>query len=119
MILSEKAPELIRALGEALEAAGRGTFGSIAAPLGSIDNLSVYDSGGNGDGKNALQRVTDVVPGILFNFLQKCKANGMGDLENVVSGAVKFLASMTEKDTGSNHLDESQGAGIGAGHVTS
>jgi flotillin len=54
-------------------------FSAIAAPLGNIDRLTIYDSGGGGGGnaEGALQRYAGVAPGVVFDFLQKAKAVGL------------------------------------------
>jgi flotillin len=52
-------------------------FSAIAAPLGNIDRLTIYDSGGGGNAEGALQRYAGVAPGVVFDFLQKAKAVGL------------------------------------------
>ncbi len=95
LFLLEKSPEVIKAVGDAGGEIARGIFQSLAAPLGSIDHLSVYDAGSH-DGKSAVNRLAAVVPNVLFDFVQQCKANGLelGDLvEKLVSFAGSKLAS--------------------------
>ena len=114
LLLMEKSPEVIKAIGDAGGEIARGVFQSIAAPLGGIDHLTVYDSS-NGDGHGALSRVANIVPGILFEFLTKCKANGMTDLGDLVTGGLKMLAASTQKEQvekGNSH-DNSDDVSVG------
>ncbi len=95
LFLLEKSPDVIRAIGDAGGEIAKNVFQSLAAPLGSIDHLTVYDSGSH-DGKGAVNRLAGVVPNVLFDFIQQCKANGLelGDLvEKLVSFAGSKLAS--------------------------
>ncbi len=94
LFLMEKSPEVIKAIGEAGGEVARGIFQSLAAPLGSIDTLSVYDSGGGSNGTSATNRVAELVPNMFFNFLQQCRANGveLGTLvENLVTAVNRKL----------------------------
>jgi flotillin len=55
-------------------------FGQIAAPMGSIDQIKILDMGGgsqDGKGGNAVSRLANVGPEIVFNFLTKVKALGL------------------------------------------
>ncbi len=52
-------------------------FGAIAAPMGNIDKLVVVDSGGEGDGKGALNRFTKTGPLMLFQMMEQAKAAGI------------------------------------------
>ncbi|OHA00277.1 MAG: hypothetical protein A3G49_03565 [Candidatus Sungbacteria bacterium RIFCSPLOWO2_12_FULL_41_11] len=90
LFLMEKSPEVINALGEAGERIARGVFEPVGHGVGQIDTISVYDSG-NGNGQGAVERATDIVPSIVFNFLQKCKANGMNNIGDTLTNLVTAL----------------------------
>jgi len=90
LFLMEKSPEVIRALGEAGGNVARGVFEPLGTSLSSIDSLTVYDSGNSGNGKSAVNRLTDIVPSMVFDFLAKCKANGLDDIGGLLTNLVKF-----------------------------
>ena len=68
--------EVLKVLPQAIESLGS-VFGAIAAPMGNIDKLVVVDSGGDGDGKGALNRFTKTGPLMLFQLLEQAKAAGI------------------------------------------
>jgi flotillin len=68
--------EVLKVLPQTVEALGS-VFGSIAAPMGNIDRLVVVDSGGGGENKGALSRLTQTGPNILFQLLEQAKATGI------------------------------------------
>lgn len=90
LFLMQESPEVIKALGEAGERIARGVFEPVGNGVGQIDAISVYDSG-SGNGQGAMERATDIVPAVVFNFLQKCKANGMTDIGDILTNLVKNL----------------------------
>lgn len=90
LFLLEKSPDFVRSVGEAGGEIARGIFQSLAAPLGSIDHLSVYDSGGGTNGHGAMERLASTVPGMFFNFLQQCRANNI-ELGSLVENFVGLL----------------------------
>jgi hypothetical protein len=49
-------------------------FGSVAAPLGQIDNLNIVDMGGNGRG---LDQLATLVPSTVFKVFATAKAAGL------------------------------------------
>jgi flotillin len=69
-------------------------FSAIAAPLGNIDRLTVYDigGGGSGDSGSALTRFAGIAPNIVFDFLQKAKAVGLD-----VSGLLEKMGITPEE----------------------
>jgi flotillin len=86
----EAAPRVAEALGEALaKALGpeglANVFGQMAAPLGNVDSIRMYDFGGNGsngngNGAGSLAKFANTTPEIFFNAIAKAKALGFGDL---------------------------------------
>jgi len=68
--------EVLKVLPQTVEALGA-VFGSIAAPMGNIDKLVVVDSGGEGNGKGALNRFTQTGPLMLFQLIEQAKAAGI------------------------------------------
>ena len=82
--------ELLKVLPNVVESLGT-VFGAIAAPMGNIDKLVVVDSGGDGEGKGALNRFTKTGPLMLFQFLEQAKAAGID-----VSGLIAKLGITTD-----------------------
>ena len=84
----DAAPKVAEAMGNALaKALGpdglANVFGQMAAPLGSIDSIRMYDFGGNGsagNGGGALAKYASLTPDLLFQFLAKARALGFGDM---------------------------------------
>ncbi len=68
--------EVLKVLPQAIESLGK-VFGAIAAPMGNIDKLVVVDSGGDGDGKGALNRFAKTGPLMLFQLVEQAKAAGI------------------------------------------
>ena len=68
--------EVLKVLPHTIESLGS-VFGSIAAPMGNIDKLVVVDSGGDKDGKGALNRFTQTAPTMFFQFMEQAKAAGI------------------------------------------
>ena len=81
VLVLEKAPMIIDALGKALGEAGGAIFSSIAAPMGNIDRLSIVDmGGGNGHSEaqaTGLGKFANTAPEIVFNLIQKSQALGI------------------------------------------
>jgi flotillin len=76
--LIESAPALIEALGKA----GKEVVGEYAkiltAAMASVDKITVYDTGGGGDGKNgALDRMLNTGPGSFYHLLKMLEATGL------------------------------------------
>lgn len=105
LFLMEKSPEVLKALGDAGGEIARGIFQSLAAPMGSIDNLSIYDSGG-GNGNGAMDRLAGVVPSVFFDFLQQCRANNI-ELGALAESAVHFLNAKLTPPSSSNEREVS------------
>ena len=84
----DAAPKVAEAVGDALaKALGpdglANVFGQMAAPLGSVDSIRMYDFGGNGqNGSSAgsLSKFANITPELFFQFISKAKALGFGDL---------------------------------------
>ena len=84
----EELPKVLTAGGDALAVALgpnglAAVFGQIAAPMGSIDEIKILDmGGGSGNGKegNPVSRLANIGPDIVFNFLAKAKALGLGSM---------------------------------------
>jgi len=62
----EKMPAILQA--------SAGVFGAVAAPMGNIDKLVVIDQGQGGGGAN---RVAQMAPAVVFQFLQQLEALGL------------------------------------------
>lgn len=90
LLLMEKSPEVIRALGEAGGEVAKNIFTSLAAPLGGIDNLTVYDSGGE---NSSTKRLAAIVPAMFFDFVQQCKASGLVDPAAILKAGMGMLQS--------------------------
>ena len=106
LLLMEKSPEVIRSLGDAGGEVAKNIFTSLAAPLGGIDNLTVYDSGG---ANSATHRVASLVPAMFFDFVQQCKASGLVDPAAVLKGAYTLLVSKLA-DMSAQAREETPGA---------
>src|SRR3989344_1873131 len=84
----DAAPKVAEAIGDALaKALGpdglANVFGQMAAPLGSVDSIRMYDFGGNGQGGNGagpLAKFANLTPDMFFQFVSKVKALGFGSL---------------------------------------
>src|SRR3989338_541327 len=83
----DAAPKVAEAIGDALaKALGpdglANVFGQMAAPLGSVDSIRMYDFGGNGNGNGAgsLTKFANLTPELFFQFISKAKAMGFGTL---------------------------------------
>jgi flotillin len=106
IIIMDKLPGLLDKGGEAIaRALGpqglAAVFESIAKPLGSVDSIHVIDLGGqhaDGNGNsNALSKMTNIGPEIVFGFLAKAQALGFGPaLEKLglTSDLLKSLSSV-------------------------
>jgi hypothetical protein len=74
----EALPSAIASLGEAGEKIMGKVAEPIAAALGSIDNVTVYDSGSSGaNGATGLERYAKIAPQALFTAFQSLKETGM------------------------------------------
>ncbi|MDP3963118.1 MAG: SPFH domain-containing protein [bacterium] len=74
MIL-EQLPQTVDALGNAGEKIMGEIARTVTASLSQIDNLTVYDSGSNGNG--GMARTLKVAPEVMFEIFQTLKASGM------------------------------------------
>lgn len=99
--------EVLKVLPQTIEALGS-VFGSIAAPMGNIDKLVVVDSGGDGDGKGALNRFTKTGPLMLFQMLEQAKAAGLD-----VSGLLGKIGINTSADLGDDAKPPASGKSSG------
>ncbi|MBN1326040.1 flotillin family protein [Candidatus Falkowbacteria bacterium] len=91
LFLMEKSPEVIKAIGEAGGEVAEKIFSSLASSLGSIDNLTVWDTGSGGDG--AMNRVASIVPKMFFDFVQQLKASGLVDPTEILKKASELLGN--------------------------
>ncbi|MBI2674442.1 MAG: hypothetical protein HYX22_01765 [Candidatus Yanofskybacteria bacterium] len=99
----DAAPKVAEALGEALaKALGpdglANVFGQMAAPLGSVDSIRMYDFGGNGhngNGAGSLAKYANITPELFFNFVSKATALGFGSLLEKVGLTSEILDDMT------------------------
>jgi flotillin len=73
----EALPGAIEKLGEAGEKVMGKIAEPIAAAIGSIDNVTVYDSMANGNGQGSLERFAKIGPNALFQVMQSLKETGM------------------------------------------
>lgn len=72
----EAAPGLVDKLGDAGARIMGEIVKPIAAGLGSIDNVSIYDSGNSGSGGSALERYAKIGPQALLDLVETIKATG-------------------------------------------
>lgn len=99
----ESLPGMIREAGEAGEKIMGKVTEPIAAALGSIDNITVYDSGSGTSGANGLERYAKIAPQALMQAFMSLKETGMLP---VVMGALKktgldvssFVPTMGDED---------------------
>ena len=99
----DAAPKVAEAIGEALaKALGpdglANVFGQMAAPLGSVDSIRMYDFGGNGQNSNgagSLAKFANITPELFFNFVSKAKALGFGALLEKFGLTSEILDGMT------------------------
>lgn len=108
----DAAPKVAEAVGDALaKALGpeglANVFGQMAAPLGSVDSIRMYDFGGNGqsgNGAGALSKYANLTPDLFFQFVSKAKALGFGGLLEkfgLTSDILEGLGVSSEKDVSS------------------
>src|SRR5512143_365228 len=69
LLVLERFPEIIKAFAP--------VAGAVAAPLGNIDKLVMIDSGGQGDGNTAVNRLASTVPTTMFQVMQAAQALGL------------------------------------------
>jgi hypothetical protein len=74
MLIMDKLPGLFDKGGDAAAKVMTAIFGSVAAPLGQIDNLNIVDMGGNGRG---LDQLATLVPNTVFKVFASAKAAGL------------------------------------------
>ena len=74
IMILDRLPQLIEKGGEAGSKVATAIFGSLAAPFGSIDNITITDFGGSG---NALSSFGDTVPKMFGSFMAKLNAMGI------------------------------------------
>src|SRR3989344_2607235 len=99
----DAAPKVAEAIGDAVaKALGpdglANVFGQMAAPLGSVDSIRMYDFGGNGQNSNgagSLAKFANITPELFFNFVSKAKALGFGDLLEKFGLTSEILDGMT------------------------
>jgi flotillin len=77
IIILDKLPNLLDKGGEAASKVAREVFGAVAKPFESIEKVNIVDMGGGGSGRNAIDRLGDVVPNTVFRFLAQAKAQGL------------------------------------------
>lgn len=87
--------EVLKVLPQVVESVGT-VFGAIAAPMGNIDKLVVVDSGGDGDGKGALNRFAKTGPLLMFQMIEQAKAAGIDVSELVKKLGIKLDATMVD-----------------------
>lgn len=108
----DAAPKVAEAVGDALaKALGpeglANVFGQMAAPLGSVDSIRMYDFGGNGqpgNGAGTLSKYANLTPDLFFQFVSKAKALGFGSLLEkfgLTSEILEGLGISSEKDNSS------------------
>lgn len=73
----EALPGAIAALGEAGERIMGKVAEPIASAIGSIDHVTVYDSGANGANGTGLERYAKIAPQAMFQVFQSLKETGM------------------------------------------
>lgn len=73
IIVLDKLPNLLDKGGDALAKALQAAFGPVAAAVGQIDRISIVDVGGNSNGTD---KIANLVPNLVFNFLAAAKAQG-------------------------------------------
>jgi len=78
IIILEKLPQLIAALGDGGSKVFESIFKSAASPFGSIDSLHIVDMGGNGKG---LDKFGGTVPAFVANVFASLKAMGFDPSE--------------------------------------
>jgi uncharacterized membrane protein YqiK len=74
MLIMDKLPGLFDKGGDAAAKVMTAIFGSVAAPLGQIDNLNIVDMGGSGRG---LDQMASLVPTTVFKVFATAKAAGL------------------------------------------
>ncbi|MEN6404288.1 MAG: SPFH domain-containing protein [Armatimonadia bacterium] len=84
-LLVERYPEIIRAMGAPMNAIGTG--------LSNIDNISIVDVGGSGDGKGPIDRVISQVPGQFIQFNEQVKSLLGLDLADMLAQRVQAHAA--------------------------
>lgn len=91
--------EVVRELPPTIEAFAQ-VFGAIAAPMGNIDKVIVYDGGGNGDGKgSSLTRMAMMGPNMMSQLLDSARAAGF-DIEGLLNLAkIKVTGSEANATT--------------------
>jgi flotillin len=94
ILILDRMPHLLETGGEAASKVMSSIFSSVAAPLGSIDELRIIDVGGSGRG---LEQLSSIVPQTVFRTIASLQAQGI-DVQKLlakigvdVSGAVEML----------------------------
>lgn len=101
--------EAVQTLGPNMVKEFAGVMEAAVRPLGNIDNLVVVDSGGGlGGGDNAMSRLVQTVPGLVFGFVEKAKAMGY-DVAPLLGKAGLTLTA----PAGNGHTDPPSNLGPG------
>ncbi len=96
-VLSERGPDIVKSLAPVMNA--------VAAPLGNIEKLVVYDSpGGSGDVQSSLDRLMASVPRALFSFKQQAEAAGI-DFDQLLA-KLGITQEDSQKKAGSDKSDK-------------
>lgn len=110
----DAAPKVAEAIGDALaKALGpeglANVFGQMAAPLGNVDSIRMYDfgsnngvAGGPGGGglAGALAKYANITPDLFFNAIAKAQALGFGPILEKFGLTSEILDNITNSVTG-------------------
>ena len=91
--LLDRVPTIIETTGKAIKEAGEGTLAPMSQAIGTgianIDEIKIIDlGGGKGEGGDALNRITEIVPRAVFNLLHTSSALGLQGILKEVSEKV-------------------------------
>ncbi|MDA2930634.1 SPFH domain-containing protein [Acidobacteria bacterium AH-259-O06] len=110
----DAAPEVAHALGEAAaKALGpdgmANVFGQIAAPMGSVDDIRIYDFGSSASnsGNSPISKLANIGPEVVFNFIAKAQALGLGGLLNRFGLSSDILETLAEAAKGVKESEQS------------
>ncbi|MFH1112138.1 MAG: SPFH domain-containing protein [Patescibacteria group bacterium] len=86
LLILDRLPRLLEEAGEAGSKVMESIFRSTAAGLSNIDNISIVDLGGGKNGEGSIERMSTLVPNIIFKVFTQMKALKMditGFLEKI------------------------------------